>query len=109
MDKRRPENTLAEVGGRLKKVRNALNLSQVDLCNQINVATNTYNQWEKGRSLLDPLAAVRFANIHGVTLDYLYRGNISGLPYHIVQSIEKGELYPSRSDIASRKDGSKVA
>lgn len=109
MEKRRPIDTLVEVGERLKKVREALNLSQINLCNQINVATNTYNQWEKGRVLLDPLAAVRFAKIHGVTLDYLYRGDFSGLPYYIVKSIEKGKSYPSRSEINSKKDGIKVA
>ena len=98
MKKRRPENTLLEVGERLTEVRNALNLTQVTLCDQINVAPNTYNQWEKGRSLLDPLAASRIAKLYGVTLDYLYIGDPSGLPLHLAQKILGPMSSPSDSD-----------
>lgn len=36
--------------------------------------------WEIGDRLPDPLAMARFCNTHGVSLDWIYRGDTSGLP-----------------------------
>jgi tRNA (cmo5U34)-methyltransferase len=62
------------VGGRLKQAREVLGLSQADVCRRANVTANAYNQWEKGRRLINLFDAMTLADVLNFTLDWLYRG-----------------------------------
>jgi len=78
---------LKETGHRLSAVREALELSQVEVCRNIGIGETTWNNWEKGRRRPDPIVLVRFANVYGVTLDYVYRGDMQGLSSRIVAKL----------------------
>lgn len=71
---RRPVEFVVASGERLKKVRNALGLTQVELCEKLDVKQNAYSAWENGKLLMDPYVASILATKFGVTLDYLYNG-----------------------------------
>jgi len=84
---KRQLDQLEEVGRRLKAARESLGLRTIDLCAEINVQPNTYSQWENGARLLDVFAATRMAERFGVTLDWFYRGDASGLPHGLAMKV----------------------
>jgi transcriptional regulator with XRE-family HTH domain len=78
---------LRETGKRLARAREALDLSQVEICRAIGIGETTWNNWEKGKRRPDPIALVRFANTYGITLDYIYRGDTQGLTARILSKV----------------------
>lgn len=79
MQKRRPTDRLTIVGERLRAFRDAVGLSQAELAGIVNKAANTVAMWETGQRLLDPLAASTLAERYGASLDWFYRGDLSGV------------------------------
>lgn len=76
------------VGLRLKAAREAIDdMSQKAICASVNVAQNTWSQWENGTRPADAFAVARFCNHYGATMDWIYRGNMSGLPATLRQKI----------------------
>lgn len=67
------------VGARLKATRNALMLSQKEFAGPVGIKANTYCQYESGYSMpsLENLAAI--VEYHGLTTDWVLRGDASGL------------------------------
>lgn len=84
----RAKSTLVEVGQRLSAARRALGLSARAVCEAINIRPNTYSQWENGKALIDPMAATRLKERYGISLDYLYAGDLSGLPLSLGVKIQ---------------------
>jgi transcriptional regulator with XRE-family HTH domain len=56
-----------------------------------NLKANRYSQYESGTRSLTIEAAQRICDGYGVTLDWLYRGDRSRLPYHLAIDIERIE------------------
>ncbi|KAF0111669.1 MAG: putative DNA binding helix-turn helix protein [Rhodospirillaceae bacterium] len=95
--KREPKRV--EIGGRLTAAREALGLSQVAICREIDVSPSRWNQWEMGGKLPDPLVMAEFSRRYGITMDWIYAGNASGLPHSLV-----GKVLASSSAQADAKD-----
>ena len=77
------------LGIRLAATRLALGVARpVQMCKAIDVKPNTYSQWEAGtrRPNLDDM--LRFCDRYGVTLDWIYRGNIATLPQVLIAKID---------------------
>lgn len=72
---------------RLTRLRTALKLSQADLCRRIDVAPNRWNQYETGERRITIDVAARLNKAFGVTLDYIYLGDESGLPGRILDQL----------------------
>lgn len=83
----RADDYKREVGARLAATRHALELDAKTLCQQIVVAQNTYSQWETGKNLPDLTAMNRFGARYGVTLDWIYRGDLKGLPHFLAAKL----------------------
>jgi transcriptional regulator with XRE-family HTH domain len=75
------------IAQRLIATREALGISQAELCRRAGIATNTYNQWERAiiRPSLDH--AVRLVQAFGLTLDWIYLGVLSGIPHRLAVKI----------------------
>ena len=67
------------IAARLIQTRKALGLNQTQLCKLAGIATNTYNQWEKAVGRPDIDEAEKLCAKLGYTLDWIYRGDASGL------------------------------
>ena len=80
---------LVEIGARLRAARVALGLSQAELARGIGVRPNTYNQWESGKRLVDPLVAADICDRFGITMDWIYRGSTLGLPQSLLTKITR--------------------
>ena len=74
---------------RLLLTRTALGLNQTEFAGRADIATNTYNQWEKKgcRPSLDE--AIKLVEAHGLTLDWIYRGVETLLPGAILDKIRQ--------------------
>ncbi|CAA7621116.1 helix-turn-helix domain-containing protein [Magnetospirillum sp. UT-4] len=76
------------IGQRLRATREALGLTQEQLALSIGVTRTAYTNWERGDRMPDPLAVVRLADRYGVTLDWIYRGQLGGMPHSLATKIE---------------------
>ena len=75
-----PDASVDAIAHRLRVTREALGLTQTELCRRTGIATNTYNQWEMGRGRPDLDQAMKLCNAFRYTLDWIYRGDSAGLP-----------------------------
>lgn len=86
---------LEETSGRLAVTRNALGLSQTELSEALNISRAALANWETCTRFPDIGAMTRMCDRFGITLDWIYRGDISGLPMSLAEKIMKarrGEL-----------------
>jgi transcriptional regulator with XRE-family HTH domain len=84
----RPHAKLTAIGQRLEVLRKAYGLSQTQFAARAQIAQNTYNQYEKGKNLPRLDFAERLCDEYGVTLDWIYRGDQSGLPVRVLNLLK---------------------
>ena len=77
-----------DVGRRLALSRKAVGVNQQDFGHGAGLSQPRYNQYESGQRLLTLNAAMKLCEQYGLTLDWLYRGDPSGLPYWLATSIK---------------------
>ncbi len=78
-----------DVARRLSLVRRALGLNQLEFGTRAGLSQPQYNQFETGKRRLTIEAALSLCHAYNLTLDYLYRGDPSGLPYKLATDIAK--------------------
>lgn len=79
----------SDVGRRLSLARRALGLNQQEFGVRAGLSQPQYNQFETGKRRLTIEAAMSLCHVYSLTLDYLYRGDPSGLPYRLADAINK--------------------
>jgi transcriptional regulator with XRE-family HTH domain len=82
-----PLHDVPAIGQRLRLAWKASGLTQREFFRRANIAPNTGNQYVQGveRPLLEN--AIRLCEIYNLTLDYIYRGDPSGLRYEMRDAI----------------------
>ena len=91
MERSLPSPTsVSAIAARLIQTREALGLTQTELCRSSGIERNTYNQWEKGRNRPDLDKAFLLCETFGLTLDWIYRGDPSGLPSRLNLALGPG-------------------
>ena len=85
-------------GARIALVRHALGLSQEALAAQLAIGRSAVANWEKGTREADVGRMTRLCELYGVTLDYIYRGSLVGLPHELYRAIE--ERQPEAAGLA---------
>lgn len=83
---RNPDN-LKVIGARLRAARLALGLTQKDLYEPLGVKAATWNHWESGKRLPDPLVMAKLRDLHGITMDWIYSGDASALPFALAKAV----------------------
>lgn len=77
-----------DVGRRIAFVRQENGLVQRQVAEMVGCGSQAaYARWESGGNLADLLAMRKFAAIFGVTLDYIYNGDTSGLKHDLAQRL----------------------
>ena len=64
----------------LRRLRQEKNLTQEQLANMLGVSTQSISRWECGNTLPDVMLLPEIAQLYGVTIDDLYRKEITGYP-----------------------------
>jgi transcriptional regulator with XRE-family HTH domain len=62
-------------------------MSQADMCRAAGFSSSQWAQYETGERRLSLNAALKLHSIFGVTLDFLYLGDMSGLPVRLAAKI----------------------
>lgn len=77
------------IGRRLRLIRLAKGYAgQRPLAERLGVSVSRYNNWEIGLVPVPVDYAAKLCAITGVTMDFLYRGVISGLPLALISALE---------------------
>ena len=72
---------------RLELTRNALKLAPGVFATQAGIPKNTYSQYETGVRMPRIDFALRLCERYELTLDWIYRGDPSGLKYNLADQI----------------------
>jgi transcriptional regulator with XRE-family HTH domain len=83
--------SLDAIAARLRATRAVFGLAQYEFAERAGISGNTYNQYEQARNLPRLDFANQLCDTYGVTLDWIYRGDISGLPVHIANLLTRGK------------------
>lgn len=81
--------TARAVGERLRLIRQAMGMSQAELCRTLNILPQTWNNFEKGVNRIKPPDAFKVRKLTGATSDYIYFGDTRGMPFDLMQEIER--------------------
>ena len=84
----REPTSVDEVAARLKLTREALKLSQAALCRQTGISPQTWNNAETGDNRLGLDNANKLRAKFGISLDWLFWGDMRGLPNELAKRIE---------------------
>lgn len=82
-------SSINEIAFRLRSFRKSLSLSQAAICRRIDCAPNRWNQYESASRLITLDIANRLCDEYGLTLDWIYRGDPSGLPVRVLDSLDR--------------------
>ena len=85
-----PEDTgdlARDVARRIARSRKALGLDQEQFGDGAGLSQPRYNQYETGRRLLTLAAAMLLCERYNLTLDWIYRGDPSGLPKRLTDAL----------------------
>lgn len=91
-------NSLDAIGRRLRLTRHTLGLSQKNFCERVGIAPNTYNQHEMGARRLSIKNAISLAESYALTLDWIFKGRMSGLRYDLGTNLEALKTARASSD-----------
>lgn len=76
----RASDILSAVGERLRAARWELDPNRTRFAAQFGVKHTTWEKWEKGGAYPDPYVMSKLCQDYGLTMDYLYRGILAGMP-----------------------------
>lgn len=89
------KNPFEDVGRRLALVRRALGLNQKELSEKLNVLNSRWSNWELGGNQIPPSETRKLKHLlPGLTQDWVYDGDRSGLPHRLAELLDKLESEP---------------
>lgn len=75
------------IAERLRLVRDVVGMAQGEFAERAGIAANTYNQFERGRKRPSIENAIALCDTYNLTLDWIFRGDHTGLPFRMVDAI----------------------
>lgn len=87
---------LESVGLRLEVLREALNINKRDFAQSFGLDASSYSKTIKGEKPLRAEAAFVIAEKWGVTMDYIYRGRLLGLPDDLSEALRRQDIEKNR-------------
>ena len=85
-----------ELGNRIKKFREKINMSQEELADKVYASRQTISNWENDKTYPDINSLKLLSNIFDVSLDNLIEGDIENMKKKINESDRKGFVGLSR-------------
>lgn len=84
---KRAKGPYAAIGDRLEKLRRLIGDDQQKFAAKAKLSQNQYNQWERGKKRPSLDDALKLCDTYNVTLDWIYRGDPSGLGYQLANDL----------------------
>ena len=82
---------LASVAQNLERAMEALGLTKSELARSMDITLQKLGNWMRGDNYPDPYKLTLFCERFGVTMDFIYRGKISGLQKDVADGLAKAE------------------
>lgn len=76
-----------DIGRRLRVIRSFIDLTQGELGKVTGISQSEYSMFETGERQITVKAANEMCDAFNITLDWIYRGDISSLPRDILSYI----------------------
>lgn len=92
---------------RLRELRKARNMTQVDIARIVGIGQSGYSFWENGRSKIDDESLTKLANFYGVTVDYILGGDAplkAGLRIPVLGDVAAGIPIEAVTDIVDYEE-----
>jgi transcriptional regulator with XRE-family HTH domain len=80
---------LKSIGQRLKWTREANGLTQAAWCRLVGIEAQAWNNYERGSRRISLDQALKVCKAAGVSLDWIYRGLIFGLPSELAAALQE--------------------
>lgn len=77
-----------EIGRRLLLTRQAIGIGQLAFAERAKISSTAYNQYENAKKRPSIENAVALCETYGLTLDWIFRGDPSGLRYELANGIK---------------------
>jgi transcriptional regulator with XRE-family HTH domain len=88
-DRNSDGSSTVAIGLRLKLSRTALGLGQGEFADRLDIARNTYNQYEKGVNKPPVESALKMRELFGLSLDWIYAGDPTFLRWELAEKIRQ--------------------
>lgn len=98
---------MAAVGDRLRRVIKALGIKQVAAAEDMGVTKNHLGNWLRGVAYPLNYELYKFCRIRGVSTDYIFLGDPSGLRKAVWDAILRQELELAEGAAEDRREGEK--
>lgn len=99
-----PEEYVRECGARIALTRRALGMSNAALARLLGITTTALSNYEAGEREMPRLVIAKWKRLRGVTFDWIYGGDISTLPGHLIERIEQiSAADPAGSSVSSAR------
>ena len=80
----------AAIGDRLRFLRETKGLKhQTLMAKLVGASQSRYSNWENGIGVIPVEFAIRICSLTGATLDFIYTGNCSSLPAHLISKFSE--------------------
>jgi len=81
------QDSTEAVAARLKKVREILGLNKKDFAERAGISEQVYGPYENARRELSLQSAKKLRKAYGLSLEFIYFGNIDDLPTRISKEL----------------------
>lgn len=81
-------SSLEQISARLTLLRGALDLTQASMADLIGAKPQAWGNYETGERRIRVDEALKLCTALGVTLDWIYRGNMSQLPVELAEKLQ---------------------
>jgi len=82
-----PGTSREDIGARLRVSRKAVGVSPTELCRELGIRRSTYSMNEVGSNLPNVYDMIRLCARYGLTLDWIYLGDMSGVKSDLASKI----------------------
>lgn len=76
-----------QAGRRLRLARTALQMTQADFAAKAGLRPTAVGNYEQGHRLIPPAAAIALCEAWGLTLDFIYTGEMGNMRYDLASAI----------------------
>lgn len=83
-----------DVAARLRQTREAFRMKPSEFADNAGIARNAYAQYESGQRLPRLDIAIKLCSTYGLTLDWIFRGEMAGLPFNVAKTLQD---HPAKS------------
>jgi transcriptional regulator with XRE-family HTH domain len=82
-----PQTGTKAVGERLTRLRESYDMTPAEFCRWTGFGQQAWSNYERGYRLIRLDQALRLGQVTGASLDWIYRGDASGLPFRLASKL----------------------